>query len=74
MAGLVYITLPIRYLEFVKKFLKSVDDRTDKWKLSLECKIFIALAQSLCHPYRIFKIPDRVLYFPEQTKSRDDSS
>jgi hypothetical protein len=73
MVDLFYISLPIGYLEFVIKILKSVNDRTDKWKLSLDCKFFIALVQSLCPPYGILKIPDRVLYFHEQTKSRDDS-
>ena len=29
------------------KILKSSDDRVDKWKLSLESKIFIALVRSL---------------------------
>jgi hypothetical protein len=32
---------------FVIKILKSADDRADKWKLSLESKIFIALVRSL---------------------------
>jgi hypothetical protein len=29
------------------KILKSSDDRADKWKLSLESKIFMALVRSL---------------------------
>jgi hypothetical protein len=32
---------------FVMKILKTSDDRADKWKLSLESKIFIALVRSL---------------------------
>lgn len=31
------------------KILKSFDDRADKWKLSLQSKIFIALVRSLWH-------------------------
>jgi hypothetical protein len=32
---------------FVMKNLKTSDDRAGKWKLSVECKIFIALVRSL---------------------------
>ena len=32
---------------FVMKILNLTDDRADKWKLSLEYKIFIALVRNL---------------------------